>query len=552
MTIVAHRPNVLSIRFKVALLAVIAVVGICMTGWSGYQRERTQLMALERQAVRITWATSLSQLIHALQRERGASIWVTEIPTGDSPASLSALRAETDATLDRCAVTSASLEDSGFPKDLSQHLVDLRQKVDQHTGTGRESFIAYSAVIGDLLMHMEASQRTPDGFLRGLEATGELAQAREMMGQLRALMAFRFSQGALVPSTTANAAISRLALYSYHIAAYEHLADPIERAAIKATLEHPTHGRVIDFIEGRHRGGAPFTPQSWWQQATWLIDAFKGVEDAHNAAFVQRTLSEIESSQRHLWGYGVMISLVLALLVGYAVLVIARIMHALGGLISGSNEVIHKQNYSVRFGGEDYQDEFGKLSRSLNALLEVTDELLREKEKLAATDALTGVLNRRSFLNAAQREINRAKRYDSALSLVFMDIDHFKRVNDNWGHAAGDDVLKALVALIQQRVRGTDVLARWGGEEFILLATGVHGDDAALFAEKLRQAIESENFPAVGHMTCSLGVAEWQAAESFESLCARADTAVYAAKTAGRNRVCLAPELNTPTGEGFQ
>jgi diguanylate cyclase (GGDEF)-like protein len=169
--------------------------------------------------------------------------------------------------------------------------------------------------------------------------------------------------------------------------------------------------------------------------------------------------------------------------------------------------------------------------------LQLVAQDLRSK---AHTDALTGLFNRLRFDHAMVEEIARAERYRTPLSMIIFDIDHFKRVNDTHGHQAGDQVLVRLSRLAAGSVRNLDVLARWGGEEFVLLTPGCDIRAAQHAAEKLRQKIATTPFETVGQVTSSFGVAQFEPGDSAQSLIARADEALYQAKGAGRNRVMIA------------
>lgn len=153
------------------------------------------------------------------------------------------------------------------------------------------------------------------------------------------------------------------------------------------------------------------------------------------------------------------------------------------------------------------------------------------------TDPLTGVVNRRG-LDTAIEEMNETVQ---SVAVVMIDVDHFKAVNDEFGHAVGDDVLKAITALITAEARKEDVVARMGGEEFVVLLPGTRPDPARRFAERLRSTIEQTRFDSVGSVTISLGVACCPGnAEDLHSTLAMADAALYRAKATGRNRVHLA------------
>ena len=177
------------------------------------------------------------------------------------------------------------------------------------------------------------------------------------------------------------------------------------------------------------------------------------------------------------------------------------------------------------------------------------EELARSLDKRAATDPLTGLFNRRKFDRSLANEIMRAQRYKTQLSLMLFDIDHFKMVNDAFGHQVGDIVLVELARYTAGHIRSSDVLARWGGEEFVILSPGNSGPMGCLFAGNLLAGIGSLNIAEVGTVTCSFGVAEFQSGDTAETLLARADDALYRAKSNGRNRIELAeqPAVGSPS-----
>lgn len=176
-------------------------------------------------------------------------------------------------------------------------------------------------------------------------------------------------------------------------------------------------------------------------------------------------------------------------------------------------------------------------------VLESTMADNRRLEVMANTDPLTAVLNRRALTERLASELERVKRYDSTVSVLLIDIDHFKRVNDNYGHLVGDDVLMDVGALLQSAVRSVDVVARYGGEEFVIALpeTGLAG--ATAFAERIRELVEEHTFAHAGgsdlRLTASIGVASYPSPglETVEDLLAKADQALYRAKAEGRNRV---------------
>lgn len=175
--------------------------------------------------------------------------------------------------------------------------------------------------------------------------------------------------------------------------------------------------------------------------------------------------------------------------------------------------------------------------------LRVANELL---QALATTDGLTGLKNYRTFKERLIEEFDRAKRYHLPLSLMLLDVDHFKQFNDTHGHPAGDEVLRRVAKLLTASTRSTDFVARYGGEEFAVLLSFTHHEAACALAERTRAAIQDTPWE-LRAVTASIGVATvGEDTPTSEALVKQADTALYRSKAAGRNRVTHANELATP------
>ena len=161
-------------------------------------------------------------------------------------------------------------------------------------------------------------------------------------------------------------------------------------------------------------------------------------------------------------------------------------------------------------------------------------EAIRSLTRLSSLDPLTGAANRRAFAERLALEHARSRRNGKAYSIIALDLDHFKRVNDDFGHAQGDRVLQETARLMQGNLREVDLLARTGGEEFEILMSNAGGEEAAQLAERLRQCIRAHDFGAPGRISASFGVASSSPALTIEQLRKRADDALYSAKQAGR------------------
>ncbi len=184
--------------------------------------------------------------------------------------------------------------------------------------------------------------------------------------------------------------------------------------------------------------------------------------------------------------------------------------------------------------------EIANLRAKLQENFENEIRIRQEKERLAITDPLTGIYNRLKLNESLSNEIARASRYQQALSIILLDIDYFKEVNDSFGHQIGDKVLVEFAEIIRQSVRQADIVGRWGGEEFIIICPETDQTGAEVLANNLRTCIENYAFDTVNQKTASFGVAFFNHKESVERLLSRADTALYQAKQNGRNRVEIA------------
>ena len=189
--------------------------------------------------------------------------------------------------------------------------------------------------------------------------------------------------------------------------------------------------------------------------------------------------------------------------------------------------------------------DISKIKEMQNDLAEAHADLRlahQELEKVALTDPLTHLFNRGKIDEVLKSELDRAKRYSMPLSIILLDMDHFKSVNDGHGHLAGDALLKTMANIISEHARQSDLVGRWGGEEFVILCPGTDLENAYNCAERIRECIEQTEFDTVGNKTASLGVSCYRDGDTEEELVMRADKALYRAKQAGRNRV----ECETP------
>ncbi len=219
---------------------------------------------------------------------------------------------------------------------------------------------------------------------------------------------------------------------------------------------------------------------------------------------------------------------------------------------------------SIDAGAEDYlakpYSEVELISRIYGAMKnkELRDELIRQKRQvedllskvgiMAITDPLTGIFNRRHLESELEKEFSKRKRYKQAITCLILDVDHFKRVNDSYGHKAGDMVLKELAQRLKQSLRQVDIVARWGGEEFVIVLPQVGRDDAVKSASRIHALVSNAKFENIDEpITVSIGVScVSDSINTAEELIDAADRALYQAKKNGRNRVELVETETAP------
>ena len=175
-----------------------------------------------------------------------------------------------------------------------------------------------------------------------------------------------------------------------------------------------------------------------------------------------------------------------------------------------------------------------KLEQRQQIILSQNEQLTR----LATVDMLTGIYNRQGFVTIMEQKLAGGKRHELSLSLIMMDLDFFKKINDTYGHGAGDMVLKTTGKLLREVRRASDIVARWGGEEFVIACPHTNLDGAVKLAEKIQSRLAGQDFSAEICMTASFGVAQCRPQDTLDSLVSRADMALYRSKENGRNQIC--------------
>ena len=261
-------------------------------------------------------------------------------------------------------------------------------------------------------------------------------------------------------------------------------------------------------------------------QAPWIAAADTSAADAYRQAIRLRNLA-----------FAVIgILLVLITIVAYWLAsLIARPLDRLTG--AASNVAAGDLSVGLPSGGGG---EVGYLTQVFNTMVESLRKNREELERLSTTDSLTGLGNRRHLMNLLPQEIERVRRSAQRFSILMLDVDHFKKYNDDHGHQAGDAVLAGVGKVLRESIRPYDCAARYGGEEFLVILSGVSLDDAQECGERIRKQVRSEQFDG-GPVTISIGVAEYPThGETENAIIGQADAALFRAKRAGRDRVTCA------------
>lgn len=205
---------------------------------------------------------------------------------------------------------------------------------------------------------------------------------------------------------------------------------------------------------------------------------------------------------------------------------------------------IHQLSDSIFVMSKSIQDYQQNLEQKIEERTKELENKNIQLEKLSVTDKLTGVFNRIKLDSVLENEVRRAERYEGALSLIILDIDHFKTINDTYGHQTGDSVLAEFANLLKSSVRVTDTVGRWGGEEFLIICPETDGKGVFHMAESIREKIEAHNFETAGRVTASLGTATYRSKEKEKDMISRADKGLYEAKKSGRNRTVTVENVN--------
>lgn len=524
----------MTLKGRILLLALLAVASLFYILGARFVTESQEQSEKQVLLARMETAEKLSGLVHELQKERGISAGYLVSQSKNNAALLDAQRAATD--------QAKSQLDGNAMRNLENlaQLTKMREGISRHQVMPVDSFGYYSLTIIEVLDQIDVlAMYSKSATLKdSLHAHTHFLYAKEYLGKIRGSLNESLSNGP-VDDVRISILSQQLGLHQHHSRMFLRDATPDIADAFRALLAQPEVHATFEIIQSTLAGHERVTTaERWFATASYAIDQLREVENQSMAHLRQQVKDEIAAAERHFLMNATAtlgVSFILILLAGSTAL---RLLRALNVLITGIEHTIQTKDFAsrIRLRGND---EMCTISYNFNELLTIAESLIKEKDYLASTDSLTGAYNRLKFAELFAVELQRALRYGGGLALIMFDIDHFKCINDEFGHSEGDRVLKEVTRLVRDLIRETDVMTRWGGEEFMILVPRDGREAATALAEKLRGAMEGHHFSGMPKVTASFGVSEYMPGDTLESLCARVDEALYRAKHEGRNRVCV-------------
>lgn len=532
----------MTIRAKITLLSLPPVLLLFFFIQQEIREGLTSRSNLKDIYTKVLQAEKISNVIHELQKERGLSTLYLASKSGETGDRLRTQRRETDKRIEELGTFLKHSKSDLQILSLFSNLAATRNQIDSFASPPFEAEDFYTHTIAELLDEITGIAKAAriHEIKDILFAHAHLLTAKEYLGQIRATLSAVFAASTSDTSRLERLITLRRAYERNTRNFVQETADDI-RNYYHQTFRGPAVQSTTDMIAAAlERSGERMIgidPVQWFDAATASIDLLKKVEDYSIGKIKQDTAQDLGKAIRHINITIGLMMVALAVLAALSIFFCRTVIGRLEHLQERMTAIVQARDFSSSV-AVHADDEIGAISKAFNALLETVRTSIADVEHLSATDSLTQIYNRLKFNDLFKLELQRVERYKTSLSLIIFDIDHFKEVNDAYGHLAGDTVLVELAMIVKENLRGTDIFARWGGEEFVILATETGIEGARKLSEKVRTEIERFRFTTVGRVTCSFGVAEYTEGDNIDTLSKRADDALYDAKRSGRNRVC--------------
>ena len=529
----------LSIRNQLLLLGALATGSIWAGALLQYLHLREQSIHLAQVQRDLHNATGFSELARFAAQERGlGNGWLLR-PTGGNPAELSDVRTRVDASLLALRQENGGAIEPAI-QSRAEQLARYRGQVDRRDIPAAVAFAYYTDLI--TAVQDQAAHRLRDGMVQvalSYEHVNHLQRATELLAQVRGLVNGALNADGL-NAETEQALSWQLTLHKEYMRLFTNSAPEATRFATSTQTNAPAVRDTIELatrllISKQTRALGLDAPR-WWTLATEAVDTLRSAAASESTGLTAQAQARIADIERQLLGTVAVLVVLGVVTLGMVLATVGRIVTSLDRLLAGLEGIGTRRNFKVRI-DDSRSDEFGTISTGINKLIAIAGLAMDEQEALTLTDPLTGAMNRRGFDRQLAARTQRERTHRLPFCLVMIDVDHFKAINDTFGHPQGDSVLRQLAGLLQQELRSDDVLARFGGEEFVAVLTGCEWVDGLAVAEKLRNAVEQHDFGLGRPVTASFGVALWNSTDSPAELLESADAHLYCAKKAGRNLV---------------
>ncbi len=572
----------LALGWRILLTALIPALGMVLLSLvllSG-TIERSQNMQQLSKISAI--AHEINALSHSMQAERGLTTGYIASGYRVFVSEIASKRLQTDRALEEFLLRSEKLQLQALPQQLHEQLVvasewlaviqQQRERVDRQQLSIVEMQHYYTSVI-DILLKIPATFT-----FMGLDAELEshvssftsVVNLKEVAGQERALGTLILADNRLDQSALHNF-ISLMGQQQGLIQYFNQVASVSQQQAYQRLEQSQSFEQVERFerqlylaLQTENSQDIPLNEALWFAALSEKVDLLKALADHLVLDITSQAENNAKDAQVQLWITSIALILVITLTIGACWLLNLSIIKPVRMLNRAMVRLSHGDQGFI-FSDKFADDELGRsvaayegcrrslLQAKIRATVEQQRQLMDLKHKtieheryrrLASTDSLTGAVNRRKFNKLAEHEMGRVLRYQRPLSLLMLDIDYFKRVNDNYGHVAGDEVLQVFYNACVEVARKTDIVARLGGEEFAVLMPETEQTAAVQVAERIRENIEQLHISTQTveiSITVSVGVASWQEGQfkQFNNMLSAADEALYTAKAQGRNQVVV-------------
>jgi len=564
----------ISLRHRVFITTLLPVIAVFILSFfylnNNYQRYQNMKIA---QGLNIVIG-QVNNIIHSLQSERGLSSGYASSNYQNFEDQLKKRRLFTD---EKVSLFLRSLKHNAIKEakgDISQYAVDVqkvlanlphqRMQLDQQLVSFNQTYLSYTQLIGQLVAISERLifLDIDSSYIKDISTINSLLLFKELMGQARAIGMdmIENSQGNVYENIEMTMLIGRQV---NTLRAFSYLANQQQKlycadfcsATFQKELIEKHYSAALSFNDAKERSS------QWFNTMSAHIDEIKVISNLLIVDFNEKTLLETKRLENKyyviLFGLSLFLMTVIffALVLNYSIISpIRKLTYALNDMSLGQNN-LHFTNINGNDEISAMQRAYEKLRRKLlqgdvykATVSEQQKEIKYRKSQqdhfqhLALTDALTGAVNRLHFNDVLDKEIVNVNHHGRPLSIMLLDIDHFKHINDNYGHGVGDEVLIMFYRTCRDAVRNSDVVARIGGEEFVIVMPDTTLTNAKVFAERLRKRIETLEVKVDEHdisLTVSIGVSQWHAEQFINAgtFIDHADKSLYLAKNGGRNRV---------------